>query len=319
MIQRYAASRLASTSAATTKERPCVASEPSDAKAPAAAPPCLTDFAMIGDLISAMGTPQFEPVLFDAISRFAHIDHYGIVAVAANATPQFVAGHGRIPAKLFAEISRCYEAELFRQDPCVSKIMARKGDAEPMFFDYGDGAAYPPFYRRKLLEPAAISDKHSFAFWRDRTGYLVNFYRINGDKFSQGEKERLNSLNLVLAAPIARHLSLLPRIRQGSSDFLERVLNASASFKTTTARERAVCLGILRGHTSESISLHLNIARNTVLTYRKRLYEKLSICSQHELFMLFIESAQKFDRPSNDPAEFAIAGGCFDEWTDGFA
>jgi DNA-binding CsgD family transcriptional regulator len=272
-----------------------------------------------GELIHAIGTSQFEILLFETARKFVDVDHYSVVTFASDETPRYVASHGVISAQAFAEVSRCYEAELFRLDPNFPKIMASRSEAKPVALEYGDGAAYLPFYRRKVLDPVAISDKHAFAFWRERTGYYISFYLTHGRKFSEEAKRRLDRINAPLAAPIARHFSFLPRIPQGASNFLERVLSASPLFQTTTTRERAVCLGILRGHTSESISLHLNISRNTVLTYRKRLYEKLGICSQHELFMLFIRSAQKFDRPSSaGSADPFVVDSCI-EWVDGFA
>ena len=275
--------------------------------------PDLAEFAALGELVHAIGTAQFEVAFYDTVSAFVGIDHYAIITFATGA-----ARASSQAAKAFAEISRCYEAELFRLDPCVPQIMARKGEARPVSFDYGDGAAYLPFYRRKLLDAVGISDKHAFAFWRERTGYYVNLYLTHDRKFAEDDKRALDRLSVMLSAPIARHFSLLPRIPQGSSNFLERVLNASPLFAMTTAREKAVCLGILRGHTSESISLHLSISRNTVFTYRKRLYEKLGICSQHELFMLFIKSAQKFDRPSNDQFDIEFTIDSSIEWIDGF-
>ena len=270
------------------------------------------------ELIHAIGTPRFENVLFETICQFADVDHYGIVTFAAEETPHYVGGYGTIGKEAFAEVTRCYEAELFRLDPNVPKIMERRGNQTLAFHEFRNGEGYPPFYRRKVLDPVAITDKHAFSFWRDRTGYYVNLYRTHDRGFSAETRLSLNRLAGILAAPISRHFSSLPRIPQGASNFLERVLGASPSFKGTTARERAVCLGILRGHTSESIGLHLGISRNTVLTYRKRLYEKLAICSQHELFMMFIKSAQTFDRPSNttEVATFVIDAAI--EWVDGF-
>lgn len=55
-----------------------------------------------------------------------------------------------------------------------------------------------------------------------------------------------------------------------------------------TNREREVIQYVLRGHSSESISLHLGISITTVKTHRKRAYAKLGICSQSELLSAFL-------------------------------
>jgi DNA-binding CsgD family transcriptional regulator len=54
------------------------------------------------------------------------------------------------------------------------------------------------------------------------------------------------------------------------------------------------CLRALLGYSSKAIGLHLRIATSSVVTYRKRAYEKPRICSQSELFALFLCSLKTF-------------------------
>lgn len=55
-----------------------------------------------------------------------------------------------------------------------------------------------------------------------------------------------------------------------------------------TPREAEIVRLILRGHSTESIGLHLSISQETVKVHRKNLYKKLKISTQAELFALFI-------------------------------
>jgi DNA-binding CsgD family transcriptional regulator len=55
-----------------------------------------------------------------------------------------------------------------------------------------------------------------------------------------------------------------------------------------TAREKQVSLRILSGFSSEAISADLGIGLQSTLTYRKRAYDKLGICSQNELFAIVL-------------------------------
>jgi DNA-binding CsgD family transcriptional regulator len=55
-------------------------------------------------------------------------------------------------------------------------------------------------------------------------------------------------------------------------------------------RERAVMRMVLRGHSSESIGLHLGISITTVKTHRKNAYAKLGISTQSELLALFVQT-----------------------------
>jgi len=51
-------------------------------------------------------------------------------------------------------------------------------------------------------------------------------------------------------------------------------------------REREVCRGILSGKKAERIAADMDVAPSTVVTYRKRAYEKLGISSRTSLFEL---------------------------------
>jgi len=55
-------------------------------------------------------------------------------------------------------------------------------------------------------------------------------------------------------------------------------------------REREVAFLILKGHSSESIGYHLGISTATVKTHRQKLYAKLNLSTQQELFSTFLRS-----------------------------
>ncbi|MNP83256.1 Response regulator protein TodT [compost metagenome] len=58
-------------------------------------------------------------------------------------------------------------------------------------------------------------------------------------------------------------------------------------------REHQVARMILKGHSSMSISLNLDIALPTVKTHRKNIYAKLGIATQSELMGLFLDGINK--------------------------
>ena len=69
-----------------------------------------------------------------------------------------------------------------------------------------------------------------------------------------------------------------------------------APFDRLTERERDVCERILLGYTSIGIGLDLNIAPSSVVTYRRRAYEKLGIATQNELFALCLGASRSLPR-----------------------
>ncbi|MBN9527719.1 MAG: LuxR family transcriptional regulator [Alphaproteobacteria bacterium] len=84
----------------------------------------------------------------------------------------------------------------------------------------------------------------------------------------------------LVAAIFARLWSTLEKpLVRSEADFDAGVL---------TPREREVALMILKGHSGESIALNLGLSLATVKTHRQRLYAKLGISSQGELFACFM-------------------------------
>ena len=57
-----------------------------------------------------------------------------------------------------------------------------------------------------------------------------------------------------------------------------------AVLESLSEREREVCQGILSGKKAERIASDMDVAPSTVVTYRKRAYEKLGISSRSSLF-----------------------------------
>jgi DNA-binding NarL/FixJ family response regulator len=58
-----------------------------------------------------------------------------------------------------------------------------------------------------------------------------------------------------------------------------------------SGREWEVCEGIARGKTTNVIAEELGIKFSSVLTYKKRIYEKLDVSTQRELLAIMLEDA----------------------------
>jgi len=65
-----------------------------------------------------------------------------------------------------------------------------------------------------------------------------------------------------------------------------------------TAREVEIVQFVLKGHSNNSISLHLEISEGTVKIHRRNIYRKLEISSQSELFAMTLNSLINHDEIS---------------------
>jgi len=118
--------------------------------------------------------------------------------------------------------------------------------------------------------------------------------------YSEKDWQLLESVLPVITALISTHhrmLQLSPaeeqRPQRNVRSLVHNIISKNVPpFSQLTPREREVCERILLGYTSVGIGLDLNIAQSSVVTYRRRAYEKLVISTQNELFSLCLTASQ---------------------------
>ncbi|GAA0691257.1 LuxR C-terminal-related transcriptional regulator [Marinobacterium maritimum] len=130
-------------------------------------------------------------------------------------------------------------------------------------------------YRKEFFEAPGFTDKISIIRGTDQGNYYINLYRRE-----PGFDERFNdesfthSACALISILVSKHFELNESLRQeGPLAFLSE-------------REQQVCRAVLRGKKNEAIAAELDVAVSSVITYRKRAYEKLGISSRAQLFAL---------------------------------
>jgi DNA-binding CsgD family transcriptional regulator len=71
-----------------------------------------------------------------------------------------------------------------------------------------------------------------------------------------------------------------------------------------TPREQEIIGLILEGHPSATIAKRLGIGRGTVKNHRRRLYDKLDITSERELFLLYLDWLSRLEPAANARSEW---------------
>lgn len=110
-------------------------------------------------------------------------------------------------------------------------------------------------------------------------------------RFTRRDVRRLSECHPVIAALCEQHFYRSPRSGQKNHESgtnLENVIEQVCS--GLTRREIEVVQNLLRGHSSQSIGLLLDISPATVKVHRKNIYRKLGISSQSALFSIFLQS-----------------------------
>ena len=141
-------------------------------------------------------------------------------------------------------------------------------------------------YRRECFDRPGIFEKISFVKDKAPRQLVLNFYAKRA--ITVAEMTGLTRLAALALPLLAKHAEL---IRDSAHDsFAERLdRRLQQSYPQLTSRERETCAGTLLGKTAEAIGIDLGIAPSTVLTYRRRAYEKCRISSAAQMLQRLLD------------------------------
>ncbi len=114
--------------------------------------------------------------------------------------------------------------------------------------------------------------------------------------FSAEEVNKLRAMEPVVRTSFLSYWEAIKGLdtsdQTSTSDLHQQIASAVENFGTSvlTARECQIAQLILRGHSSKSTAEKLDITAATVNTHRHKIYEKLDVTSQAELFSVFIDA-----------------------------
>jgi DNA-binding CsgD family transcriptional regulator len=257
----------------------------------------------VGRLARALGRKSFEQELLELLNLVLPVDHCVVFTYSADGVGHLFT-HGKMPADRARELAEDYVRQFHERDPMFAKLAG--SDAadldSPQPLDLRSD--YDPAYRNHFFDRNDLVDKTSTVGRLEHGSVLCNFYRMRGSgPYSVDDRRLLERILPLVTAFISAHYQLLkgalPHAPDGDSRIRMRSLvhtivgTRAPPFERLTPREREVCERILLGYTSIGIGLDLEIALSSVLTYRKRAYEKLGISTQNELFALCLEAAQR--------------------------
>lgn len=237
------------------------------------------------DLILDVGKPGFNDAFADYLRKFAGINEYMVASYGGDPAQQ-----PKVVMSSSEDLAVLYRAIFYKRDPNRQVILENALDGVILLFPHFIGSNYSAAYRQSVLQSSGIIDKMATAYWAGDVCYYVNFYRMHGEApFSDEDRRQILEVSDVISNLIARHFERGDDKGGGetialSEGNLARIVKGLSPQSPLTEREAQVCTLILMGCSSEAIALRLGIAVSSVLTYRRRAYERLGIVSQNELF-----------------------------------
>jgi DNA-binding CsgD family transcriptional regulator len=253
-------------------------------------------------LARLLGRKSFEHELVELLNLVLPVDHCVVFTHSPDGVGHLFT-HGKMPVDTAQRLADDYVRQFHSRDPLFSKLLDAEltGLDRPTPLDLK--ATYDPAYLNHFFDRHELVDKASTIGRIEHQAVLCNFYRMrDSGPYSPDDRRRLERMLPLLTAFISAHYQMVTGAPGEASEesgggrtrsLVHTIVGKRRPpFDRLTPREREVCERILLGYTSIGIGLDLSIALSSVLTYRKRAYEKLGISSQNELFALALAGAR---------------------------
>ena len=245
----------------------------------------------LGAAIAALGSDEFAPALYAWLYRSFEIDNTTMLAYFQTRRPQILFCQARVPA-VHDRIESDYISGSYLLDPYHELHVAR---VEPGLYRLRDFAPdqfqrneyYASYYRQTTL----IDEIAYVAYPAEGVSVHICLGRdaSSGRIFSPRDLDVAHRLSSIACGLATKHWAGL----SSSGDYTDAALVRRVQDRLAdrhgialSQRQSEVALLILRGHSSVSIGLRLEISPQTVKVFRKQLYRKCAISSQAELFSL---------------------------------
>ncbi len=258
-------------------------------------------------LCRCIGSPAFESCLLKLLNKVTPVDHCVVFTYGESGAGHLFT-HGRMQVEEAQQLADDYVSSFHEQDPNFAQLSSAIEGCEDSLMPLAADA--DAAYQNHFFDRHDLIDKASTIGRVEQGSVYCNFYRMGrSGPYSDKDWRLLESILPLITTLISTHyriLQLSPADKQeqyrNARSLVHNIISKNVSpFSQLTPREREVCERILLGYTSVGIGLDLNIAQSSVVTYRRRAYEKLDISTQNELFTLCLTASQYVDQERHSP------------------
>ena len=251
----------------------------------------------IENTIAALGTENFASAMLETLNDLSSVDHYAVIRFDGEKTARLVLSASRPGLRIDRAVQDEYIGHYHRLDP-NRVLFDGQVDSLPQVGRMQRNRVPDSGYRWQCYDRPGLVDRLSVIAPGSGGWYCLNLFRTRDSKlFSVREEESIHGAAALLAALTIKHDGIAAPNPNPGAERRERMARAATRLQALeprlSPREIDVALRIVAGISSEGIALDLEIGINSVLTYRKRIYAKLRISSQNELFSLCL-----FDAPA---------------------
>jgi DNA-binding NarL/FixJ family response regulator len=255
----------------------------------------------ISDVLRGVDTPEFPEQLARVLREIVPLDRAIVYVLRRDDAPLVLYADQPKKSAAAKRATELYCAGGYRFDPYYRAFLA--GTASGFTTSTGESGVARRWQRaHHVAYLSPVSTQACVVALVVRTP--------GGRAFAPGELDRLRAVDDVLTSALRLHWKTCAErqtLSTGETDGMLRQQVEAALDRfgtcTLTPREGQVVRLLLRGHSTKAAAESLGIAVATTALHRKRAYAKLGVCSQAELFYLFIRSLTT--PPRTRPAEVA--------------
>ncbi|HEX4003048.1 MAG TPA: helix-turn-helix transcriptional regulator [Candidatus Acidoferrales bacterium] len=240
--------------------------------------------------IQSVGTAGITSAFFEVVCAVAPICELNAWVWQAPGNPRVIVHTGKAAGS--NERIHLYISRYFTFDPAYQAIR-KTAHTEWINLRVRPGNISNYQYLNDCYLRPAVVEKLTLACWAENGWFVLNLYRDSRwGCFSNEEREHIAALSHLLLPLLRKHYQLTvesPKSGTWRRAHIEELTQRVASLDSKlTARECSVCARTAAGLTAKTTALELGIKVSSVLTYRRRAYERLSISSGYELAALLI-------------------------------
>ncbi|MEH6579772.1 MAG: helix-turn-helix transcriptional regulator [Amphritea sp.] len=231
--------------------------------------------------IDTLGSGQFYPRYFQMMKVLARIDQYMVFEFSPTGDQASCRlAHNIQRPELGLQLASLYLDGSYLNDPLLKELREKSlEDPETPACTLLEKRTLPPVYRRRFFNVPDFDEKFAFVITDSTSGHLfyINFYNQHGVGFASSELDGLKRATRLIGSLLLRQF----RDERKQRSEVQSLLMAGLS-----EREAQICGMLLKGHTAKTISQELEVAESTIITYKKRAYNKLGIRRKSELLKI---------------------------------
>ena len=232
----------------------------------------------LSHILAAAGSDTFGAVLLKQAQAVGPISEVFLFRRRESAPPSLIAVAGESEgAKSRAQ---SYVERYFHHDPMLHQhrnTIAQTGFTQ----DYRIGLIAPREYQQRCFVDPGFVAKYSNGWRWPNELLIVSFYTSKPDQIDRAALLPLASISLAAA-----HNRGANSNNEVSSEWLTECMHSR--FPSFSARERLVCQETLLGKSSDEIARDLQISPTSVLTYRRRAYQKAGISTAGQALAMIL-------------------------------